>query len=348
MIFLIFGIGQKDTEQQLINEFPELSPVINLLAHDEIGALKLINQLRIAQATQQNIKRQYWLHHKAAEIYQQRRQYHKAIDAYGKVQLIKADSGIAETIIALEQEIGKRQKERKQREFYRDIRNSGIAKMLQGKVVIAYIFVNDNHWSRWSNKDRLYAIDKSKLVTQWYKEQSHTYNIKNLSFEPRYFMLNMKQNLSAKRIKRRDYFKYLSGQLITQLGYDSIENWLNVLTKNDKNTQVALVFHSNNSERSFALPCRFQKEKCFYEHTQILKKTKKERWHWPLEQTLAHEILHLFGADDLYSIKNARDFATTDIMNYLSADLAYDEITPVTAWAIGWHPRPKTPFTLEN
>ena len=345
---LIIGIGQENTDKRLIEEFPELSSVTSLLKNNESQALKLINQLRLEQTTKQNVKRQYWLHRKAAEIYQIRRQNHQAIAAYKQTLQFRNDKNINETINALEQEISKRQKERTQRTFYRDLRNAGIAKKLKGDIVIAYIFVNDNHWSRWSNKDRLYAMDKTQLVTQWYKEQSQVYNIESLSFETRYFFLNAKQLLSAKRIKQRDYFNYLSRQLAKQLGYHSIESWLNVITKNDPDKQVALVFHSNSSDRSFALPCRYRKEKCFYEHTQILKKTKRERWHWPLEQTLAHEVLHLFGADDLYSIKEARDFATTDIMNYLSADLAYDEITPITAWAIGWHPRPKTPFTLEN
>jgi len=345
---IILLANKKYKDSALVKQFPELKSVITLLNTNESKALELINKLRQHSPTKLDPNRQYWLHNAAAKIYQNRLQRHKAIESYKQSQLLKHNKKVAEIITTLEKEISNHQKERNQRQIYRDIRNAGIAKKLKGEVVIAYIFVNDNYWSRWSNKDRLFAMDKTKLVTQWYKEQALQYDIKNLSFETRYFFLNAKRLLSAKKIRQKDYFGHLSQKLAKQQGYRTIEKWLEMITKQDKSKQVALIFHTNNNDRSFALPCRYRKKKCFYEHTQIIKKSTKERLHWPLEQTLAHEVLHLFGADDLYNIKLARNFATTDIMNYYSRKLAYDEITPVTAWAIGWQSRPKTPFILEN
>ncbi|MCW9017774.1 MAG: hypothetical protein OQJ89_12460, partial [Kangiellaceae bacterium] len=63
--------------------------------------------------------------------------------------------------------------------------------------------------------------------------------------------------------------------------------------------------------------------------------------------TQAHEMLHVFGADDLYSIKGAREYAVTDIMNYQSKKLSDSQIHPVTAYAIGWQKEPpKSPFKI--
>lgn len=67
-----------------------------------------------------------------------------------------------------------------------------------------------------------------------------------------------------------------------------------------------------------------------------------------IEQVQAHEILHVFGADDLYHISKAKNFAVTDIMNYYSSDINYATIDPITAWAIGWRGLPIVPFNVEN
>jgi hypothetical protein len=63
----------------------------------------------------------------------------------------------------------------------------------------------------------------------------------------------------------------------------------------------------------------------------------------------AHEGLHLFGADDLYNIDKARDYAVRDIMNHLPRYLFEARIDSITAYAIGWlADQPEAPFPIED
>ena len=105
-----------------------------------------------------------------------------------------------------------------------------------------------------------------------------------------------------------------------------------------------LFLHLNKQARSFAWPCTYRW--CEEEYTFILEPIKDPRWQ-SLHYTIAHEGLHLFGADDLYNIENAKTYATNDIMHYASRYLEDSEIDSLTAYAIGWSDfKPHTPFPI--
>ncbi len=94
-------------------------------------------------------------------------------------------------------------------------------------------------------------------------------------------------------------------------------------------------------------PASAQYQGCKYEYVMLTEKMNANHQSWAMTQTQSHEMLHLFGAADLYNINQAKDFAVTDLMNYYSSDLKYADITPITAWAIGWGELPPTPFKVD-
>jgi hypothetical protein len=55
---------------------------------------------------------------------------------------------------------------------------------------------------------------------------------------------------------------------------------------------------------------------------------------------VAHELLHLFGADDLYEIRNIAPDDVNDIMNAQCEGVGPTHIGSTTAFAIGWLPAP--------
>jgi hypothetical protein len=80
----------------------------------------------------------------------------------------------------------------------------------------------------------------------------------------------------------------------------------------------------------------------------LTEKMSQNPYAWATPQVQTHEMLHLFGAMDLYNIRDAKDYAVTDLMNYYSQALKYADISPVTAWAIGWaDQQPDTPFPIQ-
>jgi hypothetical protein len=56
--------------------------------------------------------------------------------------------------------------------------------------------------------------------------------------------------------------------------------------------------------------------------------------------TYAHELLHLFGADDLYRVTEADPRDENDLMGGRRGRICDARIGDATAWAIGWQPSP--------
>ena len=136
-------------------------------------------------------------------------------------------------------------------------------------------------------------------------------------------------------------------QLVTNLGHDSLRQWFAALVGEEAADQVMLVVHTPQSARSFSSVCTGAGY-CDSELSLVYVANGPATWDG-LAFTFAHEGLHLFGAGDLYNVSGAADYATTDVMHYLSAGLEYADVGDLTAWAVGWaRNQPITPFILEE
>jgi hypothetical protein len=79
----------------------------------------------------------------------------------------------------------------------------------------------------------------------------------------------------------------------------------------------------------------------------LLESAHSKKWQ-SLQYAQAHESLHLFGADDLYNISNAKYYAVRDIMNYPSSLLQANTLEALTAWSVGLDThKPATPFRIK-
>jgi hypothetical protein len=108
---------------------------------------------------------------------------------------------------------------------------------------------------------------------------------------------------------------------------------------------VVLLIHLERDARSFASrcyrPCGPAAEFAF-----VLQASGPKAWQG-MQYTQAHEALHLFGADDLYPIRDAKFYAPRDIMNYPSRLLAGSTLEPITALATGLRAEPVgAPFAV--
>lgn len=78
----------------------------------------------------------------------------------------------------------------------------------------------------------------------------------------------------------------------------------------------------------------------------LMEKVRRNRWD-KIHYAQAHEMMHVFGAADLYNIKDAGRYSVTDIMNFQSKQLENSNIEPITAYAIGWRKKPPmAPFDI--
>ena len=315
---------------------------VEALADRPDKAVKLINQ-QLTQA-ELPLDLKVWLLNTAAEHYYQMWHFHKQLDVLQQAYKLTGSDHHKKRIVETKNLINRNQGERKLRQSYLDMRDTGMNKKLTGKVILAYVFVDDNLWSRWSNQDRLNAMSNADIATDWLQKSAKQYAINNLDFEQRFFFLSIPKRINNRNVRDEQYFAYITEQLLNYQKYPDLKTWLNYLTGGDKNSQVALIFHTNNDDRSFARTCG--KGHCYFEHVQLITQYKANKL-WHFQQVLPHELLHLFGAADLYNIENAKSYATTDIMNYYSSQLNYSSIEPITAWSVGWLTEaPKTPFKI--
>jgi len=311
-------------------------------------AMPLITALIHKINTEQN-SLLVWLHSQQAQIHRNRQHYHYAIDSLKQASLLLKNSWYIEKKIShLQASIDRQQKERTFNDSYSNSRNSGIAKRLKNDVTIAYIYLDDNKWSKWSAKLRQKNHFNIDQVTQWYQTQANHYDVDSLNIDVRYFYVKSPKGLSKEWLREAAFFKHAQSLIAQQLGYTDFKAFTDALANHNPYHDVALVFHTNNQARSFAISCaNIRHNRCKNEYVMLTEKMNHNPYSWATQQVQSHEILHLFGASDLYNIKAAKDYAVTDLMNYYSQELKYATIEPITAWAIGWANLPKTPFNVE-
>ena len=235
--------------------------------------------------------------------------------------------------------------EERPRSFYTVMRNFGPAKHLTGKTVVVYLFIETDQ-SQWSSLDRQQAISTLEFAQRWYTKQAKNYQVAEPTFVNRIFhiegdpMMSRFHSTLSIQSPSDDFARYA----VSKLGFDTPSQFLKKVKQEEQADNAMLFLHLNKQARSFAWPCTYRW--CEEEYTFILEPIKDPRWQ-SLHYTIAHEGLHLFGADDLYNIDNAKTYSPNDIMHYASRYLEDSEIDSLTAYAIGWSDfKPHTPFPI--
>jgi len=281
--------------------------------------------------------------------------YQEALAAFKNAYALQSSTQLLEHLTSLEEYLTEQvTTEERPRSFYTVMRSFGPAKHLTGKTVVAYLFIETNQ-SQWSSLDRQQTISTLEFAQRWYTKQAKDHQVTEPTFVNRAFhiegdpmMSRFHSTLSTtapsglpQKIAHSDDFARYA---VSKLGFDTPSQFLKKMKQEEQADNAMLFLHLNKQARSFALPCTYRW--CEEEYTFILEPIKDPRWQ-SLHYTIAHEGLHLFGADDLYNIENAKSYATNDIMHYASRYLKDSEIDSLTAYAIGWSDfKPHTPFPI--
>ena len=255
-------------------------------------------------------------------------------------RLIKASSHIISDI----------NDERDQRAFYQASPQVGPAAVLKGRVVVVYVFLTDAALQNWSIRKRDFVMNNWSMAENWMQKESKQYSA-NISFVHRLFLVD--KNPYIKRLKVGDYDKnFVNAGKVAQLaaenfGFSNMLSFMNEIKKQEKADQALLFLHLARDGRSFASRCMFHCQSDA-EYVFLMEKPDTKFWQ-SMGYAQAHEALHLFGADDLYNIKQAKYYAVRDIMNYPSNVLGASTLDDITAYAIGLtDTKPKTPFKIKN
>lgn len=222
----------------------------------------------------------------------------------------------------------------------RDRRNQGSAKVLEGRIYVLTIITGDRQWSQ-NVTDSVFGMIRT--AQQWLSQQASRYG-KTVSFENGCFghPTPIAFDIASGTGSGKESVDVI-WQLMKKIGYErpiDFTTWAK--EKAGCDSSLVLVF-ADKPGRSYAISYHedYDKEKYYLEGVVLF--TKYNTGCQLMPAGIAHEICHLFGAEDLYETFKqtkenellARKLYPNDIMLRVSYNINELRIDEMTAWFMG-------------
>ena len=222
----------------------------------------------------------------------------------------------------------------------------GSAKTLTGNIYVLACFISDYN-NQWTDSEKQVMINKLHNTQSWLKKQAANYGV-TVDFDGGNF--GFQNDIKIPNINYGTGSGAEDVNILTtvfkEIGYSSNLAFYDWVLKNTKSKNTFVIFFVKGQGRSYSIAYESElmnKEKYFVECAVLYNQ------YWGglemYEASMAHEILHLFGAWDLYETfqqskekeLRARQYFPNSIMlrtTYNINELMVDELT---AWLIGWN-----------
>jgi len=215
--------------------------------------------------------------------------------------------------------------------------DAGSAKGLMGKVCLYHIFVSDPD-SPWTTDEKKTVRQRAAKAQKFLKQQAVQYE-KQVSFVCQWKSVTVESMIS------NDMFAHprWTNEVLKMADGTDANDLVETLKRKHQADHVLFVLHLNKSGRSYNLSFydgvgdtyRAERVVCFtsYPHGEAT-----------AAASIAHEVLHGFGAGELYYPYDANDkrrkqaekLFPDDIMRRVEYDISSLSIGPYTAYRIGW------------
>jgi len=217
-------------------------------------------------------------------------------------------------------------------------RNIGSARILEGDVYLYHIFVSDVN-SGWTEHSKAMVYRKVAQAHDFITLHSRRHN-KKINFVDDYSgVANLKKLIPTDAHADPEWTEYTIRKASGMSSVQLVQN----LRNQSKIKNIILCLHVNKSALSYNL--------AFYEN--VSQKYQAERMicfsAYPdgretSAATYAHEVMHLFGAGDLYfpydkdqrRKSHAGRLFPNDVMYRVDYDLGTLNVGPFTAYRVGW------------
>lgn len=222
----------------------------------------------------------------------------------------------------------------------------GSAKSLHGKIKVINCFVSTGN-NFWSENDKRNVINLQSQALEWIKLQGEKrWAVNDVTFSVSSFGLEKDIRLDTIMADKEPSNIGINWIpiVLRKIGYNDV-TWFrdSIKSRNDQDNLVVLVF-AKSKGRSYAQSTtsdnpvyeRFTEGSIIYSDYFNGKKLDAG--------TIAHELLHLFGAWDLYNSKTQRPEVEQKAWQLFPQSIMLDDhrninelvIDQVTAWTIGW------------
>ncbi|MBN8837900.1 MAG: hypothetical protein J0I09_11610 [Sphingobacteriia bacterium] len=221
----------------------------------------------------------------------------------------------------------------------------GSAQTLQGKTHIINVFVSDDR-KGWSAEDKADMHFKEKEGLGWINWHAKKWGIEGITFSIADLSdkdIKVDKIESTNNLRPKNPLKWVP--LVLNLsGVTNIPHFYDSVKEATKADNIVVMIFAKKSSRSYAQPAHSnQKEnERFLEGAVVFKNSYYDKETGAA--TIIHEMLHLFGARDIYpeSSMNAeleskmQSVFPNSIMLGTFRDIGSLQIEQLTAWCIGW------------
>ena len=218
---------------------------------------------------------------------------------------------------------------------------------LKEDVYMLFIFMDDDE-SRWDSQsisDYWYNhIEKATdFIEKWANQYGYKIKIHKGHYATGYESLHMKyKGNSIIDLFKEDPGNAHMKQAISCLGYDNLNAFHQYISTFSQQKQVAYAVVFNKEGVSYCTSDNEEVNGDYFQYAVLFRSYIGVDG--GVESTIAHETLHLFGAQDYYDpFKNfpkranmAEQLCPNDIMLKVYKDLNYNEINDFTAYSVGW------------
>ena len=226
-----------------------------------------------------------------------------------------------------------------------DTQSVGSASTLEGRIRLAVVFISDEH-SDWTLKEQRVQIRRLKRGEKWIAAQATAYKVSSPQFTHRVYGrwgdIKLPELPAGTRSGNENVD--MVNLVSWKLGFDSPQEWRSQFSDDQF---VTLLFLKRDGA-SYAIPqehgldTRYDVEGAVLYHN-------FEPGIPNCATCMAHEILHVFGAWDMYETfqitKEQMNIATQLYPNSIMLRTSYNpeelSMDPVTCWRVGWCSKPE-------
>ena len=224
-------------------------------------------------------------------------------------------------------------------------KNIGSSKILTGYTYPLAIFVSTAN-NLWDREGKLSTYNKIRVAQKWLSNQAGRYNA-SLSFHnggcyglDNDIIVDYIPQASGRSNEYVDWVRFL----LYKIGWKNPIDLYNRMIKETSCQNLHILMFANSRGTSYSIPhgSLCDEAKYFVEGCFLYRRYKSGYEICPA--SIAHEILHIYGAWDLYQTfevskeqaDKAGELFPNDIMHKTAWDIDELNISPFTAWRIGW------------
>lgn len=221
---------------------------------------------------------------------------------------------------------------------------AGSANTLKGNIYVLSVFISEPG-NPWTYDEKLETYQKQRTAQNWLKDQAAAYNT-GIDFSEGQYGLEKDIVMENIHIGQRTYAEktdwlidIISHPSINYVYPNALLNWIHA---NSDCSNVLVIVYAKETGVGYALPYSWQMSDKYFLETCILYSNYIDGSELTAA-SIAHEILHLFGAWDLYETyaqtgereEKARELFPDAIMLRVNFNINELTLSPLTAWLVG-------------